>query len=290
MKSMTGFGTASRAFPGGRATVDVRAVNHRFLETKLHLPRGFMAAEAEFRALIAARVERGRVEAFLSLTGRAARPIRVVPNLPLARAYAKAAARLRRELGLDRGPDLQFFLSRADLFQVTEAAHASAAEVRACTAALQAALAGVDRERRREGRFLARDLRQRIRTLQRLRREVARRQQRLQPELHKKLVARAEALLAELEVEPIRLPDVAGLLHKNDVTEELVRLESHLETCAGFLGLDEAVGKRLDFLLQEMQREVNTIGAKADDAPIRQLVVQMKQEVEKIREQGQNIE
>lgn len=290
MKSMTGFGSASRAFPGGRATVDVRAVNHRFLETKLHLPRGFMAAEAEFRALIAARVERGRVEAFLSLTGRAARSVRVVPNLPLARAYAKAAARLRRELGIDRGPDLQFFLSRADLFQVTEAAHASAAEVRACTAALQAALAGVDRERRREGRFLARDLRQRIRTLQRLRREVARRQQRLQPELHKKLVARAEALLAELEVEPIRLPDVAGLLHKNDVTEELVRLESHLETCAGFLGLDEAVGKRLDFLLQEMQREVNTIGAKADDAPIRQLVVQMKQEVEKIREQGQNIE
>ena len=290
MKSMTGFGSASRAFPGGRATVDVRAVNHRFLETKLHLPRGFMAAEAEFRALIAARVERGRVEAFLSLTGRAARSVRVVPNLPLARAYAKAAARLRRELGIDRGPDLQFFLSRADLFQVTEAAHASAAEVRACTAALQAALAGVDRERRREGRFLARDLRQRLRTLQRLRREVARRQQRLQPELHKKLVARAEALLAELEVEPIRLPDVAGLLHKNDVTEELVRLESHLETCAGFLGLDEAVGKRLDFLLQEMQREVNTIGAKADDAPIRQLVVQMKQEVEKIREQGQNIE
>ena len=290
MKSMTGFGTASRAFPGGRATVDVRAVNHRFLETKLHLPRGFMAAEAEFRALIAARVERGRVEAFLSLTGRAARSVRVVPNLPLARAYAKAAARLRRELGIDRGPDLQFFLSRADLFQVTEAAHASAAEVRACTAALQAALAGVDRERRREGRFLARDLRQRIRTLQRLRREVARRQQRLQPELHKKLVARAEALLAELEVEPARLPDVASLLHKNDVTEELVRLESHLETCAGFLGLDEAVGKRLDFLLQEMQREVNTIGAKADDAPIRQLVVRMKQEVEKIREQGQNIE
>lgn len=290
MKSMTGFGTASRAFPGGRATVDVRAVNHRFLETKLHLPRGFMAAEAEFRALIAARVERGRVEAFLSLTGRAARSVRVVPNLPLARAYAKAAARLRRELGLDRGPDLQFFLSRADLFQVTEAAHASAAEVRACTAALQAALAGVDRERRREGRFLARDLRQRIRTLQRLRREVARRQQRLQPELHKKLVARAEALLAELEVEAVRLQDVAGLLHKNDVTEELVRLESHLETCAGFLGLDEAVGKRLDFLLQEMQREVNTIGAKADDAPTRQLVVRMKQEVEKIREQGQNIE
>ena len=290
MKSMTGFGTASRAFPGGRAAVDVRTVNHRFLETKLHLPRGFMAAEAEFRALIAARVERGRVEAFLSLTGRAARSVRVVPNLPLARAYAKAAARLRRELGLDRGPDLQFFLSRADLFQVTEAAHASAAEVHACTAALQAALAGVDRERRREGRFLARDLRQRIRTLQRLRREVARRQQRLQPELHKKLVARAEALLAELEVEPVRLPDLAGLLHKNDVTEELVRLESHLETCAGFLGLDEAVGKRLDFLLQEMQREVNTIGAKADDAPTRQLVVRMKQEVEKIREQGQNIE
>ena len=290
MKSMTGFGTASRAFPGGRATVDVRTVNHRFLETKLHLPRGFMAAEAEFRALIAARVERGRVEAFLSLTGRAARSVRVVPNLPLARAYAKAAARLRRELGLDRGPDLQFFLSRADLFQVTEAAHASAAEVRACTAALQTALVGVDRERRREGRFLARDLRQRIRTLQRLRREVARRQQRLQPELHKKLVARAETLLAELEIEPVRLPDVAGLLHKNDVTEELVRLESHLETCAGFLGLDEAVGKRLDFLLQEMQREVNTIGAKADDAPTRQLVVRMKQEVEKIREQGQNIE
>ena len=290
MKSMTGFGTGSRAFPGGRATVDVRAVNHRFLETKLHLPRGFMAVEAEFRALIAERVERGRVEAFLSLTGRAARSVRVVPNLPLAREYAKAAARLRRELGIDRGPDLQFFLSRGDLFQVTEAAQASTAEVQACTAALRKALAGVDRERRREGRFLARDLRQRIRTVQRLRREIARRQERLRPELHKKLVARVGAILAEMKVEPARLSDVAGLLQKNDITEELVRLESHLETFAGFLALDEAVGKRMDFLLQEMQREVNTIGAKADDAPIRQLVVQVKQEVEKIREQGQNIE
>lgn len=290
MKSMTGFGTGSRAFPGGRATVDVRAVNHRFLETKLHLPRGFMAVEAEFRALIAERIERGRVEAFLSLTGRAARSVRVVPNLPLAREYAKAAARLRRELGIDRGPDLQFFLSRSDLFQVTEAAQASTAEVQACTAALRKALAGVDRERRREGRFLVRDLRQRIRTVQRLRREIARRQERLRPELHKKLVARVGALLAEMKVEPARLSDVAGLLQKNDITEELVRLESHLETFARFLALDEAVGKRMDFLLQEMQREVNTIGAKADDAPIRQLVVQVKQEVEKIREQGQNIE
>lgn len=290
MKSMTGFGTGSRAFPGGRAAVDVRAVNHRFLETKLHLPRGFMAVEAAFRALIAERIERGRVEAFLSLTGRAARSVRVVPNLPLAREYAKAAARLRRELGIDRGPDLQFFLSRADLFQVTEAAQASPVEVQACTAALRKALAGVDRERRREGRFLARDLRQRIRTVQRLRREIARRQERLRPELHKKLVARVGALLAEMKVEPARLSDVAGLLQKNDITEELVRLESHLETFAEFLVLDEAVGKRMDFLLQEMQREVNTIGAKADDAPIRQLVVQVKQEVEKIREQGQNIE
>lgn len=291
MKSMTGFGNASRAFPEGRVTVDVRAVNHRFLEIKLHLPRGFIAVEDACRSMIASRIERGRIEVFVSLTGRAAQSYRVVPNVALAREYTEAATRLQRALGVDGELDLQFLTSRPDVLRVTEAQQAPRAETDAVGRALRAALVALERHRRREGRFLARDLRQRIRTLERLRREVERRSRHIQPARQQKLVGRVGELLTQLDVETGRgLHDVVGLVQKNDLTEELVRLHSHLETFAELFGVDAPVGKRMDFLLQEIQREVNTIGAKADDAPIRHLVVQAKEEVEKIREQVQNIE
>ena len=291
MRSMTGFGTGSMALPGGRAAVDIRAVNHRFLEVKLQLPRGFLPWEVEFRSLISAQLKRGRIEVFLSLSGRPSHSYTVHLNIELARAYAQAVSRLQNELGIRGGLDLQFFATRPDLFQVAESQQPSPAEVSASKKALQRALTALTRQRRREGKFLQRDLRGRISTLEKLRRNVQRRIGPSRQLMRKKLADRIMPLLPHLETDRSRvLQEVASLVQKSDITEELVRLQSHLHAFADLLRLEESVGKRMDFLLQEMQREVNTIGAKADDAPIRHLVVQAKEEVEKIREQVQNIE
>ena len=291
MKSMTGFGNGSLAFSGGRATVDIRAVNHRFLEVKLHLPRGFLAVEDELRALVATQVQRGRVEVFLTLSGQTARSYAVVPNIELARAYLRAAQQLKSALDLGGDLSLQFFLSRPEVFQVAEAHQPSGVEFEASKKALQRALSALERHRRREGKFLQRDLRGRIATLEKIRRSVGRRSTHTQQATRRKLADKVSALLPQLDSERRRvLQDVASLAQKSDITEEYVRLQSHLGAFSDFLRLAEPVGKRMDFLLQEMQREINTIGAKADDVSIRHFVVQAKEEVEKIREQVQNIE
>ena len=291
MKSMTGFGNGSLAFSGGRATVDIRAVNHRFLEIKLHLPRGFLALEDELRALVAAQVKRGRIEVFLTLSGQTARSYSVVPNIALARAYLQAAKKLKGALDLGGDLTTQFFMSRPEVFQVAEAHQPSNPEIEASKKTLQRALTALERHRRREGKFLQRDLRGRIATLEKIRRSVERRSARTQQATRQKLADKVTALLPHLDSDRRRvLQDVASLAQKNDITEECVRLQSHFGAFADFLRLVEPVGKRMDFLLQEMQREINTIGAKADDASIRHLVVQAKEEVEKIREQVQNVE
>ena len=291
MKSMTGFGNGSLAFSGGRATVDIRAVNHRFLEIKLHLPRGFLALEDELRALVAAQAKRGRIEVFLTLSGQTARSYSVVPNIALARAYLQAAKKLKGALDLGGDLAIQFFMSRPEVFQVAEAHQPSNPEIEASKKALQRALTALERHRRREGKFLQRDLRGRIATLEKIRRSVERRSARTQQATRQKLADKVTALLPHLDSDRRRvLQDVASLAQKNDITEECVRLQSHFEAFSDFLRLVEPVGKRMDFLLQEMQREINTIGAKADDASIRHLVVQAKEEVEKIREQVQNVE
>ncbi len=291
MKSMTGFGNGSLAFSGGRATVDIRAVNHRFLEVKLHLPRGFLAVEDALRALVATQVKRGRVEVFLTLSGQTARSYAVVPNIELARAYLRAAQQLKSALDLGGDLSLQFFLSRPEVFQVAEAHQPAGVEFEASKKALQRALSALERHRRREGKFLQRDLRGRIATLEKIRRSVGRRSTHTQQATRRKLADKVSALLPQLDSERRRvLQDVASLAQKSDITEEYVRLQSHLGAFSDFLRLAEPVGKRMDFLLQEMQREINTIGAKADDVSIRHFVVQAKEEVEKIREQVQNIE
>ena len=195
------------------------------------------------------------------------------------------------ELGLGGPLDLQLLASRPELFQVGEKPGLSPAERQAARKAVQDALRALERQRSREGKFLQRDLRRRIASLSKVRRAVAARTGRVQTASRDKLAERVRTFLAGTEVDQARLlQEVVSLTQKSDITEELVRLHSHLEAMTDLLRKHEPVGKRMDFLLQEIIREINTIGAKADDAPIRHLVVEAKEEVEKLREQVQNIE
>jgi uncharacterized protein (TIGR00255 family) len=291
MKSMTGYGSGGAAFPGGRISIELRTVNHRFLEIKMPLPREFMPWEGEFRTALTAALQRGRVEMTLTVVGRPTKAYTIQPNLELARAYHKALQRIYRELGVKAEVDLSLLTTRQDLFQVSEQPHAVAEELQAAKAALQDALTSLDRQRSREGKFLQRDLRTRVATLEKIRRTIRERSQVSQESARQKLKDRVTPLLQGVEVDQTRLlQEIVSLTQKSDITEEIVRLESHLKAIHDLFRATEPVGKRIEFLLQETQREINTIGAKSDDVAIRHAVVDAKEEVEKMREQVQNVE
>ena len=295
MRSMTGYGSGNAAFPGGRVTVEIRTVNHRFLELKMPLPREFLAYEQMFRELIESHLTRGKVDIFLTTTGKPPRRYTINVNLELARAYREALTRLHRELGMSGDGDSSFLTAHPELFQVQEQSQATDAQAEAIKKALTQALAALDRQRLREGRFLQRELRTRIGTLEKVRRQVKDRSSIVYENTRKRLTERVNTLLQGLlqgvELDQSRLlQEVATLAQRGDITEELVRLQSHLGALSELLRATDPAGKRFDFLLQEVQREVNTIGSKADDADIRHLVVSAKEEVEKLREQVQNVE
>jgi uncharacterized protein (TIGR00255 family) len=292
---MTGYGSGSATFPGGRLTVELRTVNHRFLELKIPLPREFLSYEQEFREMIESYLTRGKVDMFLTTTGKPPRRYTINLNLELARAYRGALTRLRREFGMTGDGDSSFLSAHPELFQVQEQLQATAAQVEAIKKALTQALTALDRQRLREGRFLQRELRTRIATLDKVHRQVHARSGIVQENTRNRLKERVNTLLQGLlqgvEIDQSRLlQEVATLAQRGDITEELVRLQGHLEALAELLQFTEPIGKRFDFLLQEVQREVNTIGSKADDTQIRHLVVSAKEEVEKLREQVQNVE
>lgn len=291
MKSMTGYGNGVAAFPGGRISVELRTVNHRFVELKMPLPREFLPWEGELRTAIEATVKRGRIEMTLTITGKSNKAYTIHPNIDLARAYHKALQHLYRELQLKTEIDLAFLTERQDLFQVVEQPQVLTKEIQATKEALQEALASLERQRTREGKFLQRDLRTRTSTLEKIRRTIRERSQAAQGVARQKLQDRVTALLRGVEIDNSRLlQEIITLTQKSDITEEIVRLDSHLKALNDLLRAAEPVGKRIEFLLQEIQREVNTIGAKSDDVTIRHAVVNAKEEVEKMREQVQNVE
>jgi uncharacterized protein (TIGR00255 family) len=291
MKSMTGYGSGVTVFPGGRVTIELRTVNHRFVEIKMPLPREFLSWEGEFRTAIEAVVKRGRVEMTLTLGGRPTKAYVVQPNIDLARSYHTALKRLYRELNIKAEVDLSFLTVRPDLFQISEQPHAVADEIHVAKEALQEALVSLERQRSREGKFLQRDLRARVSTLEKTRRTIRERSPIAQDTARQKLKDRVASLLQGVEVDHNRLlQEIITLTQKSDITEEIVRLDSHLKALLDLLRAAEPVGKRIEFLLQEVQREINTIGAKSDDVTIRHAVVSAKEEVEKMREQVQNVE
>lgn len=291
MKSMTGYGGATVPFPGGKVVVEVRAVNHRFAEIRFTLPREYYPWEAELREMVQKVLKRGKIEVAIYPSGWQPKGYDVRLNIELARAYRDAFSHLRKELGVQGEVDLSFFASRPELFQVVEKPGQPNAGVQAAKGALRQALAALERERCREGRFLKKDVGQRVRHLERLWKKVKKRLPIVQKGLKEKFRSRLAALLTGAEIDQGRLlQEVAFLIQRSDVTEELVRLHSHFTALRALLGESGPMGKRIDFLLQEIQREVNTIGSKADDAAVRQLVVEAKGEVEKLREQAQNIE
>src|SRR5262245_5579005 len=292
MRSMTGFGAGAADAPGARIVVELRGVNQRHLDVRIAAPREYAAWESELRDRVRARVERGRVDVTVVRNPVAARRrYRVAVREELATAYVDAARALGRRLRLPGTVQLADVLRLPELFDVVERPPDLGRELPALRRALAAALRAFVRERAREGSHVQRDMRQRAATLRTLLGRMRRRLPELQRALRQRAEERLGRLLSGSEVESGRLAqELAAVADRGDVTEELVRLGSHLAALAAALRGNSAAGKRVEFLLQEILRELNTTGAKVADAQTAAWVLEAKGEVEKLREQVQNVE
>ncbi len=290
-RSMTGFGRGEAIGPDHGWTVELRSVNHRFLDYKIVLPKQLAVLEERVRQRLAAGHERGRVELQCSLRQERQSSSRPVLDLALAREYNLCLQQLVEELDLPEEPRLEHMLQFRDIFTLRDESPDQEALWQPLSQALDGAIEGCCRMREQEGQTLARDLRERLASFEATLDQLSGRLPEVRQQREQALRERLERSLAGLTIDPARLAQEAAILvDKSDVTEELVRLRSHIEQFVAFLALDEPVGRRLDFLLQEFLREVNTLASKIADATIAQLTVELKNEIEKIREQVQNLE
>jgi len=293
IRSMTGYGRAEVSGPRISAAVECRSVNHRHLDISLKLPRALAVYEPDARRLIQAAVQRGRVDVSATLTpagGGSGTTLSV--NTAQAREYEAAARAVADELRLTATLRVEWLLAQPGvLTRDTEPAVAPEEGWALVAQALEAALADLVARREAEGKALAQELGALHETLEAQMALVAARVPVAQTRRMTRLRERIQALLGEIPVDEGRLAtEVAALAERADITEELARLRVHLGDLRARIDEGGQVGRPLDFLIQEINREVNTVGSKADDLEISQAVIAAKATLEKIREQVQNIE
>ncbi len=288
MRSMTGFGVGEGAVPNGRVVVEARSVNHRFLEVRVKLPREWVDHQLFVEQLARQRLSRGRVD----ITVHCERCDHAPVTLDRARAVAvlREFQSVAAELGIPGPVPLSVLAGVPELF-VTAGDRDPEATRATLRDAVDRALEDLDRMRAREGQHLCDDFAKRLAAVGALVREVAARAEGMAERHRGRFRERLARLLAGVAVDPARFEqEVALAVDHADVSEELTRLACHHEQLARLVGVAEPVGRRMDFLLQEMAREVNTIGAKAGEAEVALAVVELKSELERMREQAQNIE
>lgn len=289
--SMTGYGRSTKATPAYSITIDIRSINHRYLEMYFKIPRGYSFLEDKLRRDLTARVARGKIEITLAVEKLAAEEALVKLNRPLLDSYLKAIRELKSDFGLPGEPDLATVLNLPDIMQAVQPDEDQEELESLVTEVFSEALDNLIAMRRAEGERLAEDLRDKLGNLEGYRLQLARISPGMVAEYQARLTKRIQELTGGLEIDPNRLAtEVAIFAERSDINEELVRIESHLRQFERTLDLNEPVGRKLDFIVQELNREINTIGSKGNDLNISQIVIQFKSELEKIREQVQNIE
>ena len=290
-RSMTGFGRGEASAEGRTWVAEIRTVNHRFLDQRVVLPRLFNAFEEPVKKMVATVLDRGRVDSTFIVQGLSAVEPQLVVNESVARQYHRCLQQLIDVYGLDGTVTLRDMLTLRDVITLEEQRPDMDAEWVLISSALEAALKDCDIMREREGQALQQDLLGRLAKFESVVRQIDTHIPELQQQRQSDLRLRVGKLLEGLDLDPIRLAQETALMaDKSDVTEEITRLDSHMAQFRSFLASDEPVGRRLDFLLQEFLREVNTLSSKISSASIAHLGVEMKNEIEKLREQVQNIE
>ncbi|MDR6227224.1 YicC/YloC family endoribonuclease [Desmospora profundinema] len=291
IQSMTGYGQGDCEVSGARLHVEIRSVNHRFLEMTIRMPAGWGVMEEEVKSVLRRHLRRGKVNLTLSIEGTPASRREIDVDWELADGLVQVARSLKERYGLSGDITLSQLLQHPDLLQLEEANIQPEAYREPLLETVETAARSLVGMRRKEGESLARDLLTRLQTLERLAEEIGVRAPQVVNQYRKRLGERLRDFLDTASLDEDRiLAEAALFADKADIAEELTRLRSHVVQFREALQRNEAVGRRLDFLIQEMNREVNTIGAKANDASIGSRVVECKSELEKMREQVQNIE
>jgi uncharacterized protein (TIGR00255 family) len=292
--SMTGFASALRDRDDVSVSVTVRAVNHRFLDVQVRLPAALGAAEHGIRALVQKRVSRGRVEVSVAVQDRRRLPVDVTLNEPLIQGVAAALETLRAKALVSGQLTPADVLRVPDALMIKENAPAQGADGLALALveeAADAALHDLETMRRREGGFLQADLESRRLGLAETIARLASVSHEGQAALENRLSRRVHELSLEATPEPSQIAqEIVKFVARSDISEEVVRFRAHLEHWAVLATGPEPCGRKLDFLLQEMNREINTIGSKAEGTRVPELIVHAKAELEKMREQVQNVE
>ena len=291
MKSMTGYGRAREEKNGRTITVELRAVNHRYLDCTVKAPRQYGFLDDAVKKAAAARIARGKVEVFVSVETQEGGDIAVTVNHTLAKRYLDALHELSELYGLRDDVTVTALAKMPDVLGSERIEQDADELTRDVLEVFAAACDGFDQMRCREGEKLAEDVRGRCAAIERMVGAVEQRSPERVREYREKLLARMQEVLADTSIDETRiLTEAAIYADKTAVDEETVRLRSHLTQMDGMLRETQPVGRKLDFLVQEMNREANTIGSKANDVDMARIVVDIKSEIEKIREQIQNIE
>ncbi len=274
MRSMTGFGQAILQDRRVKVSVQIRSVNHRHADIHLRVPKLYLSLEDELREQARMKIHRGRTDVYIDRTPLKGRGYRLEVDDTLMEQYCEALRRIKARYSLQGDIDLQLVPRLPDLFQFKEPDHVEGGEKRLVLRALGTALKNLTRSRDREGRNLKRDMVAEARQLTRAARQLG----------------RCAGVIDQRLQEQSAGGEAGSGAFKGSINEEVVRLGSHVEMLANLMREREPVGKKIDFLLQEVQRELTTIGAKAPQLDVVRLVLGGKESVEKIREQVQNVE
>jgi uncharacterized protein (TIGR00255 family) len=291
MKSMTGYGKADLSLEGIEVTVEIKSVNNRYLDVNFKLPRALLSLEEPLRKIVSSHISRGRVDAFVTCIDNREGSRQIDVDFNLAKGYVDAAEALCQRLGLQNDLTVTSLLKTPDVVRAGEDGEDLGLFERALKSAITSAVESLDAMRSAEGDAIKRDIEARLKLLKEYADRIKERAPLVAAEYREKLAERMKEALAGIEYDEARLlAEVAFFADRSNIDEELTRLYSHYKQLKNILSLNEPVGRKLDFLVQELNREANTICSKSNDSEITRLALELKSGIEKIREQVQNVE
>ncbi len=292
MKSMTGYGTGAYETDRFNVSVEIRTLNARFCDIRIKAPQQLAPLEQELKKKVLTKVSRGKVDIIIAVNGLEEMNYEITINRPFISGYLEAFNQVRNEFGLEGEIHSSQILQLPGVmdFKTKEKVYKSE-EIEAIMIALDSALNSLDEMRGQEGKAIKDDIESRIKKMEEERKRIEGKCRSIPLQYKKNLETRIKEIEPEIKLNPARLEqEVAFLVDKNDVSEEVARLKGHFDQMESLINQEGLIGKKIDFLLQEVNREANTINSKVGDLDICRAAIDIKMEAEKIREQIQNIE
>lgn len=291
IRSMTGFGKGEAKFRNGKVTVEIKTINHKFFDATLKLPNGTTAFEDKIKEILQKKIGRGKVNLNLMYDGALPKGEKIAINTKAARNYYNELSKLRKQLGLEEDITTRDIVMLPGVLSISAMDEALSAFWPKIKAALDSAVEKLVVDREKEGKSIYNDLTSRVRKIEKMLAVIKSRSHLNIEEYRKRFADRVKDMTGGRDIDMGRLEMEVAIFAKNsDISEEITRLKNHLSNFNKTISVNGEVGKKIDFIAQELHREINTIGSKASDFKISKNVIEIKSEIEKIREQAKNLE